>query len=381
MPRSTPPQERVIFLHIPKTAGRTLTFLMQRHYGSLGTATVGEVDPFAAVVHPDSRWQRVVGLSNDEMAQVGLIKGHMRFGLHEHLSGPYRYATLIREPVARVRSVFNHLTSGRYGAGRTEDDGETTKPDFPVAEQVRRECPDPMALVRSGLCLEVDNGQTRRLSGIDPPYGECTAEMLAVAKHNLRTHFSVVGVTDRFRETVVLMRRQLHWSSVLYQPMNGMPRVGDQGNAEAIATHNRYDLELYAFAQALMDEQMAAAGADFPLEVEGLRLANSRLDGVSSMYPKEDVPLTFFEEQVRLASARWMSADGDPRLSGWEYLHWRSAEQMERARRQSGRTAVTGLSAAARIEARLKDLDSKYRTLRERYEALKQKRDKAQGTA
>ncbi|MEO5579030.1 MAG: hypothetical protein ABIR58_00110 [Gemmatimonadaceae bacterium] len=62
---------------------------------------------------------------------------------------------------------------------------------------------------------EVDNDQTRRIAGEEPPLGRCTSAMFELAKQNLRRHFRVVGVTDRFDETLLLMKQAFGWTNSL----------------------------------------------------------------------------------------------------------------------------------------------------------------------
>src|SRR6185503_7817096 len=83
-----------------------------------------------------------------------------------------------------------------------------------------------------------DNDQTRRISGLEPPFRQCDEKTLATAKHNLTTHFAAVGVTDRFDESVVAMMIALGWDGVEpYWPKNmGSPRSSVQAIAPEVAT-------------------------------------------------------------------------------------------------------------------------------------------------
>ena len=62
---------------------------------------------------------------------------------------------------------------------------------------------------------ELDNDQTRRISGVEPAVGRCTRFTLRKAKTNLRQHFSIVGVAEQFDEALVLLSRTLGWTSQL----------------------------------------------------------------------------------------------------------------------------------------------------------------------
>jgi hypothetical protein len=130
---------------------------------------------------------------------------------------------------------------------------------------------------------EVDNDQTRRISGLEPGLGACTKGMLERAKDNLRRHFTVVGVTERFDETLVLLKRVFGWrKDLLYYPKNTRPdRLAIDSIAPAtrdsLLGWNELDLELYAFANRLLDERIASQGDDFRHELLELQARKQAL--------------------------------------------------------------------------------------------------------
>ena len=117
--------------------------------------------------------------------------------------------------------------------------------------------------------LIVDNDQTRRISGFEPAFGKCTIAMLEKAKNNLKTYFSVVGVTDRFDEMVVLLKRKFGWESThKFWPGNiRLERTEklpiDEKIMEKIRDMNRFDLALYDYVHQMMDDAIEETGGDF----------------------------------------------------------------------------------------------------------------------
>lgn len=127
------------------------------------------------------------------------------------------------------------------------------------------------SFVQSGLSIETDNHQTRILSGMWPAFGNCTAEMLEVAKKNLRLHFAVVGLTEYFEQSMVLMRKTLGWnipfhlslirkafggSSQFYEKTNvsiNRPQKEDlsEDDLNTIKKFNELDLKLYSHVEEL----------------------------------------------------------------------------------------------------------------------------------
>ena len=58
----------------------------------------------------------------------------------------------------------------------------------------------------------IDNDQTRRISGIEPSFGNCTESMFLSACENLAKRFELVGITEKFNETLLLLSIKLGWT-------------------------------------------------------------------------------------------------------------------------------------------------------------------------
>jgi hypothetical protein len=150
--------------------------------------------------------------------------------------------------------------------------------------------------IKAGLTSELHNGQTRLLARDDVVIHEqllthietlreyrvaignlmssspADADMLDEAKRNLREHFSVVGLTERFNESVVLIKRRLGWERVRYKPRNVTSERPSRSEMPArtlrlIESQNEKDLELYAFGSRLFDRELEREGMSLELEV------------------------------------------------------------------------------------------------------------------
>jgi hypothetical protein len=116
--------------------------------------------------------------------------------------------------------------------------------------------------VVSGI-LELDNGQTRSLAGVtDVGFGECSSEVLELAKDHLRDYFAVVGLTERFDETLILMKKALKWNTPpFYVRLNvsrNRPRLEDiaKDTLDLIARYNELDCELYEYASKILQRRI-----------------------------------------------------------------------------------------------------------------------------
>jgi hypothetical protein len=178
-------------------------------------------------------------LPEQERARPRLIAGHTIFGLHELVPRPSTYITMLRDPVRLAVSQYSFVQ-------RTEG-------------HRHHEAARGMSLAayaNSGLSLEMDNSQTRALSGdVGTPFGECTEEMLQVAKRNVDEHFSVVGLTERFDESLVLLGEAFGWRRLWYVRAN-VARSGVRLSADErrlLEERSSLDMELYAWATERFD--------------------------------------------------------------------------------------------------------------------------------
>ena len=191
----------------------------------------------------------------------------MPFGLHKILPQPATYITVMRGAVERVISAYyfmsNYKLHPNYWKFRRED---WTLEDF-VQRSPR------------------ENVQTKMIAGAD--YDEpCTAEILAKAKENLR-YFSVVGLTERFEESLALMKLRFGWKLESYSSFNvtrTRPKKRDlpQSTLDLIAERNRFDIELYQCAAQLFQAAVnknAGEVSGILGELEAARIQN-RLSSV-----------------------------------------------------------------------------------------------------
>ena len=263
----------VLYLHIPKAGGTTLSDWL---FGQLRRSTnVGERSRFfnAGVYYYPAGYVRDGLTDSEESVKTALARddlrgvlGHFRFGIHEQLAKPSEYITLLRDPVQRVISLYNfqRLVQERWG----DLEGVTIPPDMTLEDFVL-EPPYP----------EIDNGQTRRIAGEAAELEKCSDAMLSRAKGHLREHFTIVGTTERFDESVQLLARIFRWDRrLMYYPRNvagndNKKPLVPSATVELIENKNSFDRKLYQYAEQLLDEAIADQGDDFDQELERFRHA------------------------------------------------------------------------------------------------------------
>ena len=238
----------LIFLHVPKAGGTTLESIVKRQYkGGLVYRFTGareNTDAFRA-------------LPEDERARFDLLSGHVNFGIHASLPDPATYITMLRDPVDRVMSFY-------YFVKR--------KPNHYMWEHGFHEQMTLREFLEQGKCIELDNFQTRILNP-EPdeylPFGCVTEEARHSALRNL-DRFAAIGLTERFDESLEILRHRFGWQDVSYVPLNvtgDRPRLAEiePETLDLVREVNRHDLALHERAKELFAAQFAAAAADPPL--------------------------------------------------------------------------------------------------------------------
>lgn len=255
--------ETLIFLHLPKTAGQTFMSILLRQYPS----RVVRLEPDRET---DRRWLRLpeqVREANREGAAV--ITGHFRYGIHRWVEGPCRYVTFLREPVDRVLSHYYY---------------QRERPENPQHDLVRSIPGGLAGAVAHEEYTQLQNMQTRMLAGV-PEDGNLLAEqelpddeMLARAKRNLEA-CAIVGLTERFDETLAMMATTLGWRTPVYASRNTTrqrPKVDalPPDIQELVRERNALDLALYEQARVLFEQNWARHRAEAERELRRLRVAN-----------------------------------------------------------------------------------------------------------
>ncbi|MCP4423323.1 MAG: sulfotransferase family 2 domain-containing protein [Chloroflexi bacterium] len=240
----------ILFLHLPKTAGTTLNNIIARQYQPEEIHYLGALTQKAIV--------QFKAMDAAERAKFRLLTGHMGYGLHDQMAPPTAYFTILREPIERIISFYYFVQ--RNGAHYLHD--------FVLKDDVGLD-----DFVKSRISIMTDNFQVRLISGVwdQRPYGECSREALEQAKQNLLTDFAVVGLTEEFDKTLILLKRAFNWRHVYYLRQNATqnrPQTDSfsQQTLDTVRAYNQLDLELYAFAQNLFVQQMKQQGVSFSIE-------------------------------------------------------------------------------------------------------------------
>ena len=228
----------LIFLHLPKTAGKTLLGIIERQYSSQAILSL----------YSSSFGEEIKTMPRNQIAMKQLMIGHFYFGVHLLLPGLSTYLTMLRDPVDRIISHYYFVRS------------DPTHYLHPLSQQLSLG-----EYVMACNRLEPNNDQTRMLAGQKylTNSGEWSPEMLPVAKQNLRDHFSFVGLTEEFDRSLLLIKHLCGWKMPFYLSKNvtrHRPRKEkiSKETLQVIQAYNKLDMELYSYGKVLFQRQLCS---------------------------------------------------------------------------------------------------------------------------
>jgi hypothetical protein len=250
--------EKVIFLHLHKTGGLSANAVMHRQY----------IGQRGAVIHKDvpAKTRALLDMPQAERDRLTFITGHVYYGIHEIWSSPSSYFTFLREPISRAVSAYNFLGVIPKGL---------------VNPAIRGEFETFLRDPRRTTYL------TTRIAGYVPgrpgelyaESGTAPADVYAAAQSHLG-EMRVVGITEEFDTTLLLLRRAFGWRNIFYVRRN---TTSEKGKVIKLSTELRAELSplyahetaLYERAKQLFSEQCRAYGPSLEHDLRRFRRNNA----------------------------------------------------------------------------------------------------------
>ena len=273
-PAAATSERLLLFLHVAKTGGMTLADILARNFATEEFLQIdmAETNASALGIWSDRTIEQALGrLQAPEPAKLRVVWGHYRHGVQARLPKPCAVVTLLRDPVDRIISAYYYSNEV---VGSLE-----------ILEKYHD---------RKYYHIGLDNSMSRIISGrptsIRLPRSGCYTENLAAvteadfaaAASNLDGYL-VVGTTERFDETLLVLGSDLRWSlsDLVYRRVNvtaSRPAEVDISDAlrEKILKWNRYDALLFDRARAHLARRIAAYRGDFARDLSLFRELNSQ---------------------------------------------------------------------------------------------------------
>lgn len=256
----------LLFIHIHKTAGTTLHRIIEQEYNPFLVYTIeGGIIEWSI-----DHFKR---LSERRRGALRVVKGHMSFGLHEFLPQPSTYITFLRDPIERCISSYSYSK------------GNQINPFYRRINQEKLDLAQFVAIAPWNNNLQckaiagIDRRDYRALtlfremtqSGAKPPDPSLdrwsNEETLRRAQDNLRQYFGFVGLTERFPESLAVLKHLFGWnlsSYSSYRKSRNRPKreTFDRALLAEVEERNRFDRALYEFGKKMFDELVAQLEID-----------------------------------------------------------------------------------------------------------------------
>ncbi|RMF69669.1 MAG: hypothetical protein D6742_02145, partial [Cyanobacteria bacterium J069] len=247
------PADQLCYIHIPKTAGSTLTAIADAQFD------VRQIAP--APRHLPAVTPAAQGCNPDQLkallTQYRFIRGHFSHNdIRQLLTRPV-YLTVLRDPVDRVISVYEFF---RRAAQRGQPP-ET--PEYAMLMKAAAEQDllgfvlDPNPVVQ----LRTSSFQTRQLATWDGDWSAVSAgDRLRSACASV-DQFAWVGLTEQFQASAQLLSYRFGWyPAAVYQNLRVVTHKPRRDGVapdviEAIAQHNALDVALYQHAKTRFETQ------------------------------------------------------------------------------------------------------------------------------
>lgn len=254
-------KELLIYLHIPKAAGTTLNGIINQQYAR------NKLFRFDGI----NNHQQFTNLPPVQQDKVQLLRGHFAFGLHQLISRPCIYFTVLRHPVKRVISQYNYIRNNPHN------------PQFKLLQSISLE----EYILKEGkrLC----NQQTNMISGLSTPKNCSDIEVLKIAQDNLDRYFAVVGITEMFDETLLTLQQKFGWKIPYYVKQNTAQNHSEeksipQSTIALIEEYGSLDLQLYDRAKQKLQTQIAQLGEPFQEKLNFQKQVNSVYQPFGKVY-------------------------------------------------------------------------------------------------
>jgi hypothetical protein len=185
----------LLFMHIAKTGGTSMRKALADAYRPEERAFIYEPADLRGAVRADAFCE----LPSQQRNAYRLLMGHFPYGLHECLDRPFRYATVVRDPVDRVVSLYyhyRHLRGLRIGGRARQEQTKLLAANMSLQDWVFGQ-----------QRLATDNGMVRNLAGRRRvPFGRCPDDLLDEALEHVERHFGLVLTVGQLDASPPLLR-------------------------------------------------------------------------------------------------------------------------------------------------------------------------------
>lgn len=244
--------DQLVLIHVPKTAGTTLTRLVMRHFSEERVCPARHWDTMP-------EWRGMPGRKNlsemdEDLAQYQYFTGHFRYDIGRLLPKKPIYITILRDPVERVMSLYKYIC--RQESHPLYDQVI----EMSLQEFAAWDVPHKRGENKNRYVFDLGTRfDIKRPCDIKSVVPVCT-DLETIAKKRLGG-FAFVGLAERFNHSVLLLSYILHWEPILHFENYNVaptPTSRDDLSREALETiteNNQEDVRLYEYGKAIFERQ------------------------------------------------------------------------------------------------------------------------------
>lgn len=257
------------FLHIPKTAGSTMQWLLAQHFAVDEIAVAGNLTT-------------LLGFNREQLSNKKLFQGHFFGTLDQIIFNSFRF-TILRDPVERALSHYGHvmrddqhylhrraLELGSFEAYLDDPVTRMTVINF-QARMLALDC-DVEAIYRKLSDQERTEWHLERY--IETTLFELDESALLAKAQKRLASIDVVGITERFEETLALLCYKRDWPFPDEIQARNVNDARPRRTALASSTLNRL-ADLNAIDIALYELARQKFSADFHRMISRLVTAHA----------------------------------------------------------------------------------------------------------
>lgn len=194
-----------IVLHIQRTGGSSFDKMLQKQFhNGFVSRQIKHFTRSRKGVTKQEYWKQI-------KFSDSYYSSHVCYGIHECLPSPYKYLAFVRDPVERIVSLYKYSLQNKDSFYHQVAVGKTFE-EFALSSKLH----------------ELDNGQARVLAGGDSPnffinrtpYGQCDEKLLQIALSNIERDFLMVGITEMYDESIVVMSKLYGWKLEVFPSLN-----------------------------------------------------------------------------------------------------------------------------------------------------------------
>ncbi len=231
---------KIAYFHIPKTGGQTFRSILNNQFS----------DCKRMIVNNEAEATRFSTRKQEEMVSLDLIEGHFGYDHIPNIPRRFIYFSLMRNPIDRVISQFNHLMNLETGI---QSASKMRQESWSLTDFVDNNDPGLVPLV---------NAHTFFLGGYLELVKRGISDwniLFEQAVRNLISNFHFVGILERFDEGLIYLQEHYNFKT-LYEnkgvtPETAKTKVSEE-DLEVLEKHLTPDIELYNLAVKMLEEKL-----------------------------------------------------------------------------------------------------------------------------